>query len=101
MLLEFQAGNYKNFANGFTFSMEANMEQNDLSYSVRQAEAAGRTFHILSSGVFYGPNAAGKSNMIHAVDTFKQIAWPYTQCRCRSREQLRCLPARTYPVSVE
>ena len=32
-----------------------------------------KEYRALSSGVIYGPNAAGKTNIIGAIDTFKNI----------------------------
>lgn len=73
MLLEFNANNYKNFANGFVFSMTPNSMQKDLAYSIQTERAGNKEYRALSSAVIYGPNAAGKSNILGAMDTFKQI----------------------------
>lgn len=73
MLLEFKTDNYKNFADGFAFSMEPNMMQKDLPYSIQTECVGNKKYRALSSAVIYGPNAAGKSNIINAMDTFCQI----------------------------
>ena len=73
MLLQFSTDNYKNFANGFTFSMRPNPHQTDLAWSIQSTEAGGTTHKALSSAVVYGPNAAGKSNILGALDTLKCI----------------------------
>lgn len=73
MLLQFNADNYKNFADGFEFSMKPNEDCKRLSWSIQQETAGGTTYDALSSGLIYGPNSAGKTNIISAMDTFKQI----------------------------
>ena len=53
--------------------MKAAPKQKGLDYSIL-SEKIGRTIHKgLSSAVIYGPNASGKTNIIGAMETFKQI----------------------------
>lgn len=73
MLLEFRAKNYRSFKDEFVFSMIPAAKQKDLSYSVLKKNAGGREYKALCSSVVYGPNAAGKSNIISAMDTLKKI----------------------------
>lgn len=75
MLLEFSAKNYKSFDEPFSFMMTPAPKQSDLAYSVidRKYEGDKKTVKALSSAVIYGPNAAGKSNIISAMDVLKRI----------------------------
>lgn len=72
MLLEFKTSNYKSFKHEMTFSMVPTT-QKDLQYSVLEEKVGGKTYKGLCSAVIYGPNAAGKTNIIGAMDTFKNI----------------------------
>lgn len=73
MLLEFYAGNYRSFKEGFSFSMIPAPKQKGLDYSIFNAEIEGKNYKALSSAVIYGANASGKTNIIGAMDTFKNI----------------------------
>jgi AAA15 family ATPase/GTPase len=73
MLLEFKIKNYKSFKDECVFSMKVAPKQKGLDYSIL-SEKIGRNVHkALSSAVIYGPNASGKTNIIGAMETFKQI----------------------------
>lgn len=73
MLLEFYAGNYRSFKDGFSFSMMPAPKQKGLDYSILNEEIEGKSYKALSSAVIYGANASGKTNIIGAMDTFKNI----------------------------
>ncbi|MFA5546780.1 MAG: ATP-binding protein [Sphaerochaetaceae bacterium] len=73
MLLEFKMKNYKSFKDECLFSMKVAPKQKGLDYSIL-SEKIGRKVHkALSSAVIYGPNASGKTNIIGAMETFKQV----------------------------
>jgi len=73
MLLEFKMKNYKSFKDECVCSMKVAPKQKGLDYSIL-SEKIGRNVHkALSSAVIYGPNASGKTNIIGAMETFKQI----------------------------
>jgi AAA15 family ATPase/GTPase len=73
MLLEFKIKNYKSFKDECVFSMKVAPKQKGLDFSIF-SEKIGRNVHkALSSAVIYGPNASGKTNIIGAMETFKQI----------------------------
>lgn len=55
------------------FSMEAAPKQKGLDYSLCKVKFKKRTIKGLSSSVIYGPNAAGKTNIIGAMDTLRAI----------------------------
>lgn len=73
MLLQFRVKNYKSFAEEAVFSMEAAPKQKGLDYSLSNIKFRKRTIKGLSSSVIYGPNAAGKTNIIGAMDTLRSI----------------------------
>lgn len=73
MLLEFYAGNYRSFKDGFSFSMMPAPKQKGLDYSILNEEIEEKSYKALSSAVIYGANASGKTNIIGAMDTFKNI----------------------------
>ena len=53
--------------------MMADPEQKGLDYSLFYIENHGKDISGLCSSVIYGPNAAGKSTVISAMDTFRSI----------------------------
>lgn len=73
MLLSFTIRNYKSFKKETTFSMTAAPKQKGLDYSVFEKPISGRNYRVLSSAVIYGPNAAGKTNLIGAMDVMKEV----------------------------
>lgn len=72
MLLEFKTKNFKSFVDETTFSMLAAPKQKGLDYSLFAVKNS-RTSKGLCSSVIYGPNAAGKTNIICAMDVLKSI----------------------------
>lgn len=73
MLIEFRVKNYKSFLNEIVFSMEAAPKQSGLDYSLMKEKIRRKVIKGLSSSVIYGPNAAGKTNIIGAMDTMRAI----------------------------
>lgn len=73
MLLEFKTKNFKSFADEACFSMVAAPKQKGLDYSLMKEKVKGKEIKGLSSSVIYGPNAAGKTNIIGAMDVFRAI----------------------------
>lgn len=73
MLLKFKVENYKSFINEAVFMMEAAPKQKGLDYSLLKWKYKNRMIKGLCSSVIYGPNAAGKTNIIGAMDTFRAI----------------------------
>ncbi|MBQ7265663.1 MAG: ATP-binding protein [Firmicutes bacterium] len=73
MLVEFKTRNYKTFVEEATLSMVSAPKQKGLDYSVRKINVGRKKLGILPTGVIYGTNAAGKSNIISALDTLKAI----------------------------
>ena len=73
MLIEFRTRNYKSFVEETKFSMIAAPKQSGLDYSLLKEINKGKTIKGLCSSVIYGPNAAGKTNIIGAMDVFRAI----------------------------
>ncbi|MBR4824274.1 MAG: ATP-binding protein [Spirochaetaceae bacterium] len=73
MLLEFETENYKSFKDRVKFSMIPAPKQKGLDYSILHKKIDKKEYKALSSAVVYGPNAAGKTNIIGAMQTFKAI----------------------------
>ena len=73
MLLEFKAANYKSFKDELIFSMTPAPKQKGLDYSILHERVGNHTYKGLSSAIIYGSNASGKTNIIGAMDTFKNI----------------------------
>ncbi|MDD3415869.1 MAG: ATP-binding protein [Lachnospiraceae bacterium] len=73
MLLEFKTKNYKSFIEEVRFSMLAAPKQKGLDYSLCIEKIKGKVWKGLSSSIIYGPNAAGKTNIIGAMDVFRSI----------------------------
>jgi AAA15 family ATPase/GTPase len=71
MLIEFRVGNYKSFKDIVTFSMVASTikeHPDDNIFSVFNDR-----LRLLKSGVIYGPNASGKSNLLEAMGCMKHF----------------------------
>lgn len=73
MLLEFKMKNYKSFKEECVFSMKVAPKQKGLDYSILSEKIGRNVYKGLSTAVIYGPNASGKTNIIGAMETFKQI----------------------------
>lgn len=68
MLINFTVGNYCSFKEKKTLSMEATAIK-ELKESVIVKEG----YKLLPSAVIYGANSSGKSNLLKAIDKFKEI----------------------------
>ena len=74
MLLDFKVRNYRSFRDETTFSMEPTSSQRDLQETLLSDAAGGWNYHANSMAVIYGPNAAGKTNLISALESLRKIA---------------------------
>lgn len=72
MLLEFKMKNFKSFKEELEFKMIPTQIK-DLEYSLIYKESKGKTIKALSSAVIYGPNSAGKTNIIGGMDVLRSI----------------------------
>ena len=70
MLLEFRVKNFKSFKDEAVFNMRPDRIK-DLNYSILKKKSGTKEYSALSSAVIYGPNAAGKTNIIEAMEAFK------------------------------
>ena len=73
MLLEFKTENFKSFVEEVNFSMLAAPKQKGLDYSLLVPPKNIKNIKGICSAIIYGPNAAGKTNIISAMDTFQAI----------------------------
>lgn len=73
MLLEFKTKNFKSFLDEVVFSMQPAPKQKGLDYSILKEKIGGKTYRAVSNAVIYGANASGKTNIICAMDVFKNI----------------------------
>lgn len=70
MLIEFSVTNYRSFRQTQTLSMTANTSPDLLAENTFSAAVKGLP-RLLRSAVVYGPNAAGKTNLIRAISEMK------------------------------
>lgn len=73
MLLSFKAKNYKSFRDEFELSMLRDPKIHQFRYSLIKKQINKKPYNALTTSVIYGPNAAGKTNVIGAMDTFRNI----------------------------
>lgn len=73
MLLQFKTENFKSFLDEMNFSMTPALNKKDLEYSILEHKIGNKTYKGLCSAIIYGPNASGKTNIISAMDVFKEI----------------------------
>lgn len=73
MLIDFMTKNYKSFVEETRFSMSKAPKQSGLNYSLLKEKVKSKNIIALCSSVIYGPNAAGKTNIIGAMDVFRAI----------------------------
>lgn len=73
MLLEYRVNNYKSFGQLSIFNMIPNKKLRNLKYSILEKKIGKNDYTALSSSVIYGPNAAGKTSIIGALEVLKGI----------------------------
>ncbi|MEP9089823.1 MULTISPECIES: AAA family ATPase [Enterobacter] len=71
MLIEFSVQNYKSISERQTLSLVAS-KQNELTKNLFNIEEP-KSLELLKSAVVYGPNAAGKSNIIKAMTKMAEL----------------------------
>jgi len=71
MLIEFSVQNFKSISERQTLSLVAS-KQNELKNNIFNIEEP-KSLELLKSAVIYGPNAAGKSNIIKAITSMAEI----------------------------
>lgn len=72
MLLEFKMKNFRSFKEELEFKMVPTQIK-DLEYSLLTNRLEGKEIKALSSAVIYGPNSAGKTNIIGGMEVFRSI----------------------------
>jgi len=72
MLMEFTVGNFHSFRDPQTLSLVASSDKRHLgTHTIKLPKS--REPRILRSAVIYGPNAAGKSNLVVALEFMRQF----------------------------
>lgn len=72
MLLEFKMKNFKSFKEEMCFNMVPSKIK-DMEYSVLQKSVGSKNIKALSSSAIYGPNSAGKTNIISGMEVLRSI----------------------------
>jgi len=73
MLLSFKTSNFKSFLDEVELKMTPAPKIKGIPYSIINSKVGRKTYRALSASVIYGPNAAGKTNIIGSMDVFKNI----------------------------
>jgi AAA15 family ATPase/GTPase len=92
MLIEFSVENYRSIREKITFSMVASEDIEALPENT--FAVPGNEIRLLKSAVIYGPNAAGKSNLVRAMLTLKNIVRNSATGMRGSRDKLPVEPFR-------
>jgi uncharacterized protein len=71
MLIEFSVANFRSILSRQTMGLGANARDEHLERNI--ASAGADLDNVLRSAVIYGPNAAGKSNLLRALQTLQQL----------------------------
>lgn len=71
MFIEFSVSNFRSILTRQTLSMVASPDAAHLQRNVSPGKD--KDLRLLRSAVVYGPNAAGKSNLLRAVETLRQL----------------------------
>lgn len=72
MIIDFTVENFKSIKEEQTFSMLASNSKDEHPDNMSQCEKE-KNFTLLKTGVIFGANASGKSNLIMAVETFRNF----------------------------
>jgi AAA15 family ATPase/GTPase len=73
MLIQYWVENYKSFYDRAEFHMQPAPRLQQLSYSVQNVKAGRKKIRGICSSVIYGPNAAGKTSLLGALEVLKSI----------------------------
>lgn len=73
MLLKFKVSNFKNFIDETILDLTPTPKQKDLEESLLEEKVNNKVISALSSSVLYGTNASGKTNIMGALEVFKEI----------------------------
>ena len=73
MLLEFKMKNFKSFKEEMNFKMVPAQKIKDLEYSLISKKVGDKEIKALSSAAIYGPNSAGKTNIIGGMEVLRSI----------------------------
>jgi uncharacterized protein len=73
MIIDFTIKNYRSFKDETVFSLEASGAKGKADNVAEVITKNGKKFRLLKTAVIYGANASGKSNIIRAFWSFRQM----------------------------
>jgi uncharacterized protein len=94
MLLEFSVTNFRSIQSRQTLSMVASSDSTHLDSNAAPTLAT-KELLLLRSAVIYGPNAGGKSNLLRALETMRQLV----QHSSTSFQEGQRLPIASFQLS--
>ncbi|ERT06951.1 AAA ATPase domain protein [Lyngbya aestuarii BL J] len=97
MLIQFSVENYRSIREKITFSMVASEDIETLPKNTF-AVPGNEEIRLLKSAVIYGPNAAGKSNLVRAMYTLENIVLQSAKGMGGSRDKL---PIESFRLDTE
>ena len=97
MLIEFSVANFRSLRESQTLSL-AKAKGGELVESNTFAVQAYNRFELLRSAAIYGPNASGKSNLLLALRTMRQVV--LESATMQRGDPLPVTPFRLHPLST-
>lgn len=94
MLLEFNVQNYRSFKSKATLSMVASSLKEHPEHVVRKC-----SMKLLKTGVLYGANASGKSNLIRALNFMRNFILT-SQKKTDSTDKISIIPFKLSPNTI-
>jgi len=73
MLIEFSVANFRSIQSRQTLSLVASADSAQMTRNTATMKTSSTEFRLLRSAVIYGPNASGKSNLLLALETLRQL----------------------------
>jgi len=95
MLIEFSVTNFRSIGARQTLSMVASSDSSHAESNVTPNKD--KELRLLKSAVIYGPNAAGKSNLLRAMEVFRQLV----QNSATTFQEGQSIPVTAFILSKE
>jgi len=97
MFIEFSVANFRSIRTRQTLSMVASRDTSHAANNV--SPSRGVELRSLRSAVIYGPNAAGKSNLLLAIETFRRLV--QGSAKAQVNEPMAVSPFRLAKASAD
>lgn len=94
MIINFTVGNYRSFKDKKVLSMEATAIK-ELQESIIERDG----YKLLPSAVIYGANSSGKSNLLKAIEKFRDIV--FFSSKLNSTDKLDITPFLLNPETIQ